>query len=349
VNKAVRPEDARPPEIPAADRAEILLEDLLAAPDELALVLDHHARAVAALPEDVFEHPRWRLLGMGSSRFAALDAATHLRAAGLDAAAEHASASSPSEARGDTVAVLISNSGRTAEVVEAADRHRGGSYLIAVTGDPASPLATRADAVIPLVADRAESSGIASLSYRSTVAALTMLADRAAGRTPGAGTAAAVPALETLLAGRASWLSSIADVLDGDRPVHVLIDAARIGLAEQAALMLREAPRISAQAFDTGDWLHTGLYTLLPGDPVLLFVGAASDEAAVATADARGGRVVSVGRAVKHAVASTTLTDAVLDEPEVRSLVESAVAELIAVELWQRATAEMLSEDRSVS
>ena len=38
--------------------------------------------------------------------------------------------------------------------------------------------------------------------------------------------------------------------------------------------MLREAPRITAQAFDTGDWLHAGLYTLLPGDPVLLFSGA---------------------------------------------------------------------------
>ena len=38
--------------------------------------------------------------------------------------------------------------------------------------------------------------------------------------------------------------------------------------------MLREAPRIAAHAFDTGDWLHVGLYTLLPGDPVLLFSGA---------------------------------------------------------------------------
>lgn len=346
MTEAVRPEDASPPDIAPADRAEILLEDVLAGPDELALILDRHARAVTGLPEAVFEHPRWRLLGMGSSCFAALDAATLLRAAGIDAAAELASGSLPSEPRGDTVAVLISNSGRTTEVVEAADRHRAGSYVIAVTGDPTSPLATRADAVIPLVAERAEAAGIASLSYRSTVAALAMLADRAAGRSPGAGMPAAVPALEALLAGRAAWLSSVADVLDGNRPVHVLADASRIGLAEQAALMLREAPRITAQAFDTGDWLHAGLYTLLPGDPVLLFSGAASDGAAVATAKAREGRVVGVGRALEDTAASVTLPDAVVDDPAVRSLVEPAVAELVAAELWSRTAAETLREDR---
>ena len=208
MTEAVRPEDASPPEI---ERRRIAPRSCSRTswpgPTSWPLILDRHARAVAALPEAVFEHPRWRLMGMGSSRFAALDAATRLRAAGIDAAAELASGSLPSEPRGDTVAVLISNSGSTTEVVEAADRHRAGSYVIAVTGDPTSPLATRADAVIPLVAERAEAAGIASLSYRSTVAALAMLADRAAGRTPGAGMPAAVPALEALLAGRAAWLS----------------------------------------------------------------------------------------------------------------------------------------------
>jgi fructoselysine-6-P-deglycase FrlB-like protein len=244
--------------------------------------------------------------------------------------------------------VLVSNSGRTPEVVEAADRHRAGSYVIAVTGDPASPVATRADAVIPLVAERAEAAGISTLSYRSTVAVLTMLADRMAGRTPGGGMPAAVPALESLLAGRAAWLSSVVDVLDGDRPVHVLADASRIGLAEQAALMLREAPRVPAVAFDTGDWLHVGVYTLLSGDPVLLFGGAGSDEAAVATANARGARVVAIGPGLKDTAASVSLPDTVVDDPAVRSLVEPAVAELVAAELWKRTAAEMLREDRPV-
>jgi glutamine---fructose-6-phosphate transaminase (isomerizing) len=346
VTEAVRPEGEPPPEVEAEDRAETLREDILAGPDELAAVLDRHARAVAELPAEVFEHPRWRLIGMGSSRFAALDAAARLRAAGLDAVAELASASSPSEARAGTVAVLISNSGSTPEVLAAAQRHRAGSFVIALTGDPTAPLASQADVVMPLVAERAEAAGIACLSYRSTVAALAMLVDRAEGRSPGVGLPAAVPALEALLAGRDAWLSAAADVLDGGREVHALGDGVRMGLVEQAALMLREAPRIAAYAFDTGDWLHAGLYTLLPGDPVLLFGGAASDDAAMATAISRGGRVVVVGPAVKGAAVSITLPDAVLGDVVVRALVEPAVAELLAAELWRRTTATTNREDK---
>ena len=87
-------------------------------------------------------------------------------------------------------------------MLAAAERHRAGSFVIALTGDPAAPLASHADVVMPLVAERGEAAGIATLSYRSTVAALAMLVDRAEGRSPGVGLPAAVPALEALLAGR---------------------------------------------------------------------------------------------------------------------------------------------------
>jgi fructoselysine-6-P-deglycase FrlB-like protein len=348
VTEAVRPDDAadEPPE-DAPDRAAQLLEDILAAPDELAAILDRHARAVAAMPAAAFEHPRWRLVGMGSSYSASVDAATRLRGAGIDAAAEVASGGAPSDGGPGTAAVVVSNSGRTPETVTAADRHRAaGSLVIALTGDPASPLAERADEVLALVGDRAETAGIATLSFRATVAALAMLVDRVEGRAPGAGLPAAVPALEKLLAGRAAWLSAAADALDQGRGVHVLGDAARIALAEQAALVLREGPRIAAQAFDTGDWLHAGLYTLFPGDPLILQTGAASDGAAVATAAARGGRIVAIGRSVREAAVSIPLPDAVLDDDRVRSLVEPLVAELLAAELWARTDATTSGEDR---
>jgi fructoselysine-6-P-deglycase FrlB-like protein len=349
VTEAVRPADEpEPPAADAPDRVAQLLEDVLAAPDELAAVLDRHARAVADLPPAAFEHPRWRLLGMGSSRFAALDAATRLRTAGLDATAETASGAAPSAGGPGTLAIVISNSGRTPEVVAAAERHRAaGSLVVALTGEPASPLAERADEVLPLVADRAEVAGIATLSYRSTVAALAMLVDRAEGRAPGAGLPAAIPALEGLLATRSAWVQPASDALGEGRGIHVLGDAARIATAEQAALMLREAPRLPAHAFDTGDWLHVGLYTMVPGDPLLLFTGAAADAAAVATTAARGGRMVVVGKTIREAEVSVPIPDAVLDDDRVRALVEPAVAELLAVELWSRTDAQTTGEDRS--
>jgi glucosamine--fructose-6-phosphate aminotransferase (isomerizing) len=325
-------------------RVDELADDILAAPDELAAALDQHQAAIAALPEELLDRPRWRLIGMGSSRFAALDAAAAMRAAGRDAAAEVASASGGSPPGADTLAIVISNSGRTAESVAAAARHRHRSAVLAVTANPESPLAREADAVLPLVAGRAETSGIATLSYRSTVAALELLGAVGGPALAGMGIAAAVPALETLLERRAAWLSAAADALDTGRSIHVLGDGTRIGGLEQAALMFREAPRIEAAAWDTGDWLHVGLYTRYPGDAVLLFTGSPADGEAIAVVHARGGRVVAVGERHPDADVHVPLPDPVDEEPAVRALVEPAVADLVAAELWRRADAQIIRE-----
>jgi hypothetical protein len=108
--------------------------------------------------------------------------------------------------------------------------------------------------------------------------------------------------------------------------------------------MLREAPRIEAFAWDTGDWLHVGVYTLLPDDAVLLFTGSPADGEAVAVAHARGARVVAVGDDLDGADLRVALPDTVSADPVIRSLVESAVPELLAAELWARADARTTAE-----
>jgi fructoselysine-6-P-deglycase FrlB-like protein len=120
----------------------------------------------------------------------------------------------------------------------------------------------------------------------------------------------------------------------------VVGDGSRVGTAQQAALMLREAPRIPAVAFDTGDWLHVGLYTLFPGDPVLLLAGSSADDEVIATIRSRGGSVVVVGPERRDADVEVPLPEAVLVDPAVRALVEPVVAELLAAELWRRTSAE---------
>jgi glucosamine--fructose-6-phosphate aminotransferase (isomerizing) len=329
---------------PRETRLDHLVADILAGPDELAAAIDAHVRVIDALPADVLARPRWRLLGMGSSRFAALDAASLLRTTGRDAAAELASGSAWSPARDDTLVIAISNSGRTPEVLAVADHHHRTSFVLALTARADAPLVRYADAVLPLVARRAEQSGIATLSYRSTVAALQLLSGVAEPDLAGTGIAAAVPALETLLAGRSAWLAEAADLLDTGGEVHVLGDGARLGAVEQAALMLREAPRIAASAYDTGDWLHVGLYTLLPGGVVVLSTGSMADGEVIATIHARGARVLTVGAAHPDADLHVPLPDPVLADPAIRALVEPAVADLLAAELWRRASAEVRSE-----
>jgi fructoselysine-6-P-deglycase FrlB-like protein len=312
------------------DRATQFLDDVLAGADELRAVLPLQRAAIDALPAEVLTRSRRRLIGMGSSAYAARDAAARERLAGRDAAAEVASASGGSPAGVDTLAVVISSSGGTQEVIEAARRHRaGGSFVLALTARAGADLAHAADAVVPLRAGRRETAGIASLTYRATVAALLRL-----DAVPGLD--AAPTALEALLADRDTWLGAAATALDTGREVHVLGDGFRAGTAEQAALMLREAPRILALPFDTGDWLHVGQYTFYPGDTALLLAGSAADSEAVETVRRRGGRVVVVGPVVDGAEVAIPLPDAAVRDAAVRALVESAVAELIAAELWCR-------------
>ena len=325
-------------------RLDQFVEDILVGPDELAAALDHHGRGIAEIPPELLGRPRWRFAGMGSSLFAALDAAAAMRATGRDAAAELASSSSWSPPGHDTLVIAISNSGRTPEVVAAADHHRGHSHVVALTGRVESPLSDRADIVLPLVAGRAEQAGISNLSYRSTVAALRLFSGAVAPELGATGMPAAVPALEALLKDRGDWLGGAADALDTGRPIHVLGDGARIGGVAQAALMLREAPRIEAIAYDTGDWLHVGLYTLFPGDVVLLFTGSPADGETIATVHARDARVVTVGAPHPDGDLAIPLPDAAVADPAVRALVEPAVAEVLAAELWRRADAETVSE-----
>jgi fructoselysine-6-P-deglycase FrlB-like protein len=139
----------------------------------------------------------------------------------------------------------------------------------------------------------------------------------------------AVAALRSRIDATATWLPPMADALDGAPSIDVLADGSLLGLAEQAALMLREAPRLPAHAAETGDWLHTGVYLALPGHRALLFPGSTADDEVVATIRRRGGEVVLIP------AASDGMRDAIT-----RALGDSVVAELLACELWRRASAD---------
>ena len=307
------------------DRTDLLQDDILAGPAALARLFRAYDAADSPL-EPVLpslpERRRFAFAGMGSSRYAALLVSSQLRAAGEPAWVEYASSGVPTAPGTDVVFVAVSASGRTAEVVAAARRHRGQSLVVAVTNDPESALATEADHVLPLHAG-AEGSGIATRTFRATVAVLAMLA----GRSPES-LSSTVADLAVAIESAQPWVTKTADAIDGAAAIDVLSDAGTLGLAEQAAWMLREAPRLPAAAHDTGDWLHTAVYLANPRHRVLLFPGAAADAEVIATVERRGGMVISV---------PSTVTDA---DPIRRAIVESVSAELLAAELWRRTSAE---------
>ena len=118
--------------------------------------------------------------------------------------------------------------------------------MIAVTNDPAGPLARTADVVVPLHAG-VESSGIACRSFRATIAALALLAGAGQPRRPACGT-------PWRRSGRLGWLDetapAFADVLDGAPSIDILAGASMVG-GQAGASMLREAPRLPARAYET--------------------------------------------------------------------------------------------------
>jgi fructoselysine-6-P-deglycase FrlB-like protein len=259
---------------------------------------------------------------LGSSRYAALVAAATARSRGMSAWTEHADLAGQGTAPADDlVLVAISASGRTPEVIATAERHRGRSLVVAVTNDPSSVLASLGDVVVPLHAGR-EASGIACRTFRAMIAALALL-------TGSAGVDDLREAVDGLARRVATPgdLDAAADDLDGASSIDVLAPPGLLGLAEQAALMLREAPRLPAHAWETGDWLHVAVYLALPGHRLVLVPGSPADDEVVATVERRGGSVHRLG-AGDHAAG-----------PIERTILGSLAAERLAASLWRRATA----------
>jgi fructoselysine-6-P-deglycase FrlB-like protein len=304
------------------------LADILDEPRTLAALLD----ACTAEPGRVLDRGPVVLMGMGSSRFAALTAAAALRRRGVHAVAEYASTGAPTPPARGTVAVGISASGSTEETVEALARHAGVSRTIAITNHPERALAGVADTVVALRAGE-ETGGVSCKTFQATLAVLHLMA----GSEPAA-LRPAVAALETLLETRDRWLDPLVELLSGPRTVYAIAPAERISSALESALMLREGPRVPADANETGDWLHVDVYlSKHPGYRALLFGGSRFDEGVMTWAREREATIVAVGRPLEGAALHVPFAHA--DDPLVASLVETSVAELVAATMWRRQAA----------
>lgn len=277
----------------------------------------------------------WRvvLTGMGSSRYAAEVSAARLRAAGIDAVAELASATTGWPPGPDVLVLAISATGGSVETLAALERHRG-SRIVALTERPDSAIGRAADAVIPLHAGP-EVSGVACRTFQHTLLVLRAIEARMTGvahDTPGLCRRVA-DATSDLLDRRDAWLPAVADALDGPAGVHVLAPAERWSSAAQSALMVREGPRRPATGCETGDWSHVDVYLTKTLDyRALLFTGSRWDDQALAWMRQRGSTFVAVGGEVQGAAAVVRYGGD--EDAEVALATETLVAELVAARWW---------------
>lgn len=203
----------------------------------------------------------------------------------------------------DSCLLALSQSGRTPDVVDYLEQgSRRGALTIAVTNDPASPLAAAADVAVPILAGE-ERAVAASKTYVAQVATLGLLAAHVAGRGErfaGALRATAsvlrdwLPAAEKALAPLALEFAAVERML-------VVGRGPAFATAREIALKLLETCRVAAASLTATDLAHGPVAALDGLFPVWAIAG---DDAglptvveAVARARAAGAKVIVSGPA----------------------------------------------------
>lgn len=199
------------------------------------------------------------------------------------------------------VAIAVSQSGRTPEIVDVLGRMRAaGACALAVTNGDDSPLASEADAAVDLGAGD-ERAVPATKTFTAQVAAFALVAE-AIGPVPWApGDWDALPdAVEDVL-GDDAPPRSVASAIGDARGLIAVARGYLYGVALEAALKLKETTSLLAEGYSAADFRHGPIAVVDAGLPVLAFSAAGPAAADVAElageVRGRGGRVIAVSDA----------------------------------------------------
>lgn len=175
----------------------------------------------------------------------------------------------PMRLRG-AVSVAISQSGRSPDIVEMQRAaRRGGALAVALVNDVESPLATEAEALLPLGAGPERSVA----ATKSMIAGLVAGASLVAAWHEDRSLAGAIAGLPDILRGQAA--PPPADMLErlaSARSAFVLGRGATLAIAAEAALKLKETCAIHAEAYSAAEVLHGPAELVTSGFPVVAFV-----------------------------------------------------------------------------
>jgi glucosamine--fructose-6-phosphate aminotransferase (isomerizing) len=197
----------------------------------------------------------------------------------------------------DALFLTISQSGRSPDLIRLAEAAReGGALTVALTNDPASPLAAACEVVLPLHAGP-EKSVAATKSYIASLAALLQLL---AMWSEDAELVRAVERLPDDLADALSrdWRSAVPTLAE-TRSLYVVGRGAGYAAAQEAALKLKETCGLHAEAMSAAEIMHGPLRLAGPDFPVVLFTqrdeALESLSALAASLTARGVPVLAAG------------------------------------------------------
>jgi glucosamine--fructose-6-phosphate aminotransferase (isomerizing) len=237
-------------------------------------------------------------LGSGSSLFVAQLATLAWRRLGRKAASLAASeARFQGGAHRESCVVALSQSGRTADVLDALDA-LAPKRTIALTNDPASPLAERADVTIDV-----DAGPELAVPASKSVTAMAAVVLWAGGRAVDGDTAAAA-ALERAAGVIATWLADgafeemarAAALLEPAHSIVVMGAGYGVPVAAEIALKIKEASYRHAEGFAAGEFRH-GSTAILDATRGMVGIVDAASRGSV-------GAVLDVARAAHAIVAS---------------------------------------------
>jgi len=213
--------------------------------------------------------------GMGSSLFAAYPAQAYLTEQGVrslvwetaELVHHHLKV-----VRRDTLLVVVSQSGETAEVLRLLDSLPTKARLLAVTNVEASPLAKRASLLLPLMAG--DQVAVSTKTYTCSVAVLMYLAFAIAGHPPVPLTREvmrAVEAEEQILDRHEDLIPPILEFFNSPPYVALMSRGADLATAYQGALMLKEVARLAAEPISAAQFRHGPMEIISPHHRYVVF------------------------------------------------------------------------------
>ena len=220
----------------------------------------------------------------------------------------------------DTLAISISQSGQSPDVVEPIRYFRdGGATTVALVNDAASPLAQAAAWSMPLHAGKEQSVAATKSFIASLVAGARLVAEWQNDPELKSGLAALPDDLRA--ASTVDWSAAI-DVLAPARNIMVVGRGISFPIALEAALKFKETSALQAEAFSGAEIKHGPMALIEDGYPLLIFATRGPAQAGlVALAQEMRGRGARVLLAAPEDIPERDLTLPVAATPDLDPIV----------------------------
>jgi glucosamine--fructose-6-phosphate aminotransferase (isomerizing) len=173
-----------------------------------------------------------------------------------------------------TLLVVVSQSGRSAEILSLLEQNAGDAPIIAVTNTASSPLAEAADVLI--LTEAGEEHSVSCKTYLTALAALAWLGDALTDGSP-QGTLdvlqQAVPQVESYLRGWSAHVSTLMEQLSAIRFLSLVGRGPSLAAAQTGGLIIKESAHFPAEGMSSAAFRHGPLEMVSEEQFVLIYAG----------------------------------------------------------------------------